>query len=493
MRPAQRHFLDVFLMPHAAPVVAQYINEVNGLMARLRHPYLLTMFLVAAATILGKTLFSRVGPTNQVMLYLLAVVLSGLWCGRNATVFASILGVLAFDVFFVPPLYLLTVADAEYLITFAAFLVVALVVGTLTGRLKEHAADQQAREQETAALYAFSRRMAGVRDLTEAARAVLEHLRETFGQRVALEILGEGVWGAARSDALRIPLRTQRGTVGNLLVSDLETLDKAQRRLLEGLGAQIAVAVEREQLARAAQRAEVLAKAEKVHDALLNSISHSLRTPMASIIGSLSTLLETGEGQLDPETRCDLMETAREEAERLNGLVGNLLDMTRLESGHLKLLVDWYDIADVIGASLRQAEHILRDRQIQMEVPGDLPLIPLDQVLIIQVLMNLLSNAITYSPPDTPVDIGVRQMPGALEIRVSDRGEGIPAAERERVFEKFQRFDRPDSPAGTGLGLAICKGIVEAHRGRIWAEERPGGGAVIAFTLPAGEGSGTVG
>lgn len=462
-------------------------------MVRLRHPYLLTTLLVAGATVLGKTMLSRVAPTNQVMLYLLAVVMSGLWWGRNATIFASILGVIAFDVFFVPPLYLLSVADAEYVITFVALLVVALAVGTLTGRLREHAVALQAREQDTAALYAFSRRMAGVRDLTEAARSVVEHLERTFGRKVALDIPGEGLWGEAAPDALHIPLLTQQGAVGDLIIAEPQTLSDGQRRLLEGLGAQTAVAVERAQLARAAQRAEVLVEAEKVHDALLHSISHSLRTPLASIIGSLSTLLDTQQAHLDPETRRDLVETAREEAERLNGLVGNLLDMTRLESGHLKLLVDGYDLADVVGAALRQAERTLRGRQVQVEIPGDLPLVPLDQVLIIQVLENLLSNAVKYSPPNSLIEIGVRLVPGAVEIRVSDRGEGIPKAERQRVFEKFQRIDRPGSPAGTGLGLAICMGIVEAHHGAIWAENRPGGGAEVAFTLPLGEGGGAPG
>lgn len=457
-------------------------------MARLRHPYLLASLLVGAATVAGKTLLSQVAPTNQVMLYLLAVVVSGLWWGRNATILASVMGVVAFDVFFVPPLYLFTVADAEYLITFAALLAVALVVGTLTGRLREHAMALQAREEETAALYAFSRRMAGARDLAEVDRAVVDHLRETFSRPVALHIPGERTVGEVIPGALRIPLHTQRGEVGALLISNPDGLDQAQRRLLGGLSIQTAIAVERAQLARAAQRAEVLVEAERLHDALLHSISHSLRTPLASIIGSLSTLLDFGQGRLDRDTKRDLLETAREEAERLNGLVGNLLDMTRLEAGHLRLLIDWHDLGDVVGAALRQAERILRDRQIRVEIPSDLPMVPLDQVLIIQVLENLLSNAVKYSPPNSLMEIGVREVPGSIEIRVADRGPGIPPEEQQRVFEKFHRIERPGSPSGTGLGLAICMGIVKAHRGAIWAEERPGGGTVIAFTLPVGEG-----
>lgn len=451
-----------------------------------RHPYLTAFLLVAAATAVGKTLLSHVAPTNQVMLYLLAVVISGLWCGRDATVITSVLGVLAFDVFFVPPVYHLTVHDAEYIITFIAFLVVALVIGSLTSRLREHAAALQTREAETSALYAFSRRMAAARDLDEVVQATVEHVQGTCGREASLHLAGDATDGASQGrPGLRIPLRTPRGEVGALTVAGGESLDPSQRRLLEALAAQAAIALERANLEEAARRAELLMEAEKLHDALLHSISHSLRTPLASIIGCLSTLMDPGQARLDPATRLDLVQTAREEAERLNGLVGNLLAMTRLEAGYLKLLIDWYDLADVIGAALGRAERSLRGHPVTVDLPDDLPLVPLDQALMVQVLENLLDNAAKYSPPGAPIEIRIRQADGVVQVSVADRGWGIPGHERERVFEKFYRVERPGSPLGTGLGLAICKGIIEAHHGRIWAEARAGGGTVVAFTLPA--------
>jgi two-component system sensor histidine kinase KdpD len=468
------------------------MGEVMALSKRVK-PYVAAILIVAGATALGKTLLSHVAPTNQVMLYLLAVVVSGLGWGREATVLASILGVLAFDFFFVPPVFLFSFADAQYLITFIALLVVALTIGNLTGRLRDHAAMLAARERETAALYAFSQRMVAARDLPEVANGVVTHVSDTFACPVGL-ILSAGESFASAGfpgpdQGERVLLRTPHGAVGTLVLARGTDLDAGQKRLLHTLAAQAAVVVERSLLTEAARRAELLLEAEKLHDALLHSISHSLRTPLASIIGSLSTLLDSAQGALTPATSRDLAETAREEAERLNGLVGDLLDMTRLETGHLRLLVDWYDLEDVIGAALAQAQRALKGRQLAVDLEEGLPLVPLDQVLIVQVLENLLNNAAKYAPPDSPIELAVRQVAGAVVIAVADRGIGIADAERERIFDKFYQVDRPgSSPSGIGLGLAICKGIVEAHRGRIWAEERDGGGTVIKFTLPCGDG-----
>lgn len=459
-------------------------------MSRRLKPYVAAVLLVAGATALGKTLFSNVQPTNQVMLYLLAVVISGLGWGRESTVLASALGVAAFDFFFVPPVFFMSVEEAEYLITFTAFLAVALAIGNLTGRLRDHVAMLAARERETTALYAFSQRMVAARDLREVGSAVAVQVSDTFGCPVALSLPSGKTFaspGFAASDrAEQIPLETPQGVVGVLVMGKDADLDVSQRRLLEILAAQAAVVVERAMLAEEARRAQLLLEEERLHDALLHSISHSLRTPLSSIIGSLSTLLDPGPEELSPVVRHDLVEAAREEAERLNGIVGNLLDMTRLETGHLRLLVDWYDLEDVIGAALGQAERTLNKRQVRVDLPEGLPLVALDQVLIMQVLGNLLDNAVKYSRPGSPLEIGVRRAGSEVEISVADRGPGIPEAERQRVFAKFYRVDRPGSPSGTGLGLAICKGIVEAHHGRIWAEGRPGGGTVIRFTLPVG-------
>ncbi|HEY3367024.1 MAG TPA: DUF4118 domain-containing protein [Symbiobacteriaceae bacterium] len=484
-------------------------------------PYLGAILLVGAASALGALVVGHVKPTNLVMLYLLAVVVSGLRWGLGAAVLSSILGVLAFDFFMVPPRFSFSIYDAEYLITFMGLLGVALVVGTLTGRLRNHAEMLHRREKETAALYTFSRGIVATHNVTEIAKSVICHIQRTCGKPVALLIREGGRrdlrtvdFGAELAPAEQkagwwslmngqpcglgeiamadipvncIPLKTTHEVVGVLVVqhgAGDSPLSSDERRLLEAFAAQAAVVLERANLAETARKAELLLETDRLYDALLHSVSHALRTPLASIIGGLSTVLDPSQEHLDEATRRDLLQTAREEAERLNGLVGNLLDMTRLESGRLKLNIDWYDPADVIGAVLGQTADRLKDRHVTVQMDEDLPMVPLDQVLVVHVLENLLDNADKYSPPGRPIDISLRQVGDAMEVTVADRGTGITEEDAERVFEKFLRLERPGSPAGTGLGLAICKGIVEAHRGHIWARPRAGGGAEISFALP---------
>jgi two-component system sensor histidine kinase KdpD len=309
-------------------------------------------------------------------------------------------------------------------------------------------------------------------------------------RRAAERALGSGekqhVPAEAGVSAAAIPLRAARGIIGALAVqhSPGQPYADSQERMLEAFAAQAAVALERAQLATAAHQAQLAIEAERVQDALLHSISHALRTPLSSIIGGLSVLTAPEQAGLSAAARTDILETALEEAERLNGLVSNLLDMTRLQSGHLRLVLDWHDLEDVIGAALGQAADHLKGHPVRIEMAPGLPLVHVDQVLLIQVLDNLLANAAKYSPPDAPIDVCVGLAGQAVEVQVADRGPGVPAPERERIFEKFYRVERPGSPSGTGLGLAICRGIVEALGGEIRAEERDGDGAVFRFTLP---------
>jgi two-component system sensor histidine kinase KdpD len=484
-------------------------------------PYVLAVLLVGAASGIGVLVSDQVAPVNLAMLYLLAVVISGLRWGSGSAVLSSVLSAVAFDFFMVPPRFSFFIADTEHVITFSVLLSVALVIGTLTSRLRDHAAAIRRRQEETAALYAFSRQMVAAHNVTETAVAVINHIAGSFGRPVSLQLRGEGRpelhaadfgsplsereqraarwtlehgqpsgWGEGPMPDIQaecLPLKTVHAVVGVVVVQhpdDDEPLSPDERRLLEAFATQAAVVLEREMLVETARRAHLLMEADKLHDALLHSISHGLKTPLASIIGSLSAVLDPSPTQLDLSTRQELLETAREEAERLNWLVSNLLDMTRLESGHLKLTIDWYDLEDVVGVALGQTADRLKPRAIHVHMPEDLPLVPLDEVLVVQVLNNLLDNAAKYSPPGSPIDIWVRQDAEAVAVTVADRGPGIPDGERERVFEKFFRLERPGSPPGTGLGLAICKGIVEAHRGRIWVGARDGGGTEISFSLP---------
>jgi two-component system sensor histidine kinase KdpD len=254
---------------------------------------------------------------------------------------------------------------------------------------------------------------------------------------------------------------------------------------MEAFASQAAVAIERAQLAAEARRAQVLQETERLQSALLNSISHDLRTPLAAVTGALSTLVENGNA-LDEATRRELLETAREAAQRLNRLVGDLLDMTRLQGGALRLRRAPADIQDLIGTSLSQLGDAVTGRKIEVDVAPNIPLVSVDFALITRVLANIVENAIKYSPPEAPITIRARAVGGNLEIMVADRGPGVLESDLVQMTGKFRR-GRSGANNGTGLGLAICRGFVEAHGGRVTVENRPGGGLNVFFTLPLDE------
>jgi two-component system sensor histidine kinase KdpD len=372
-------------------------------------------------------------------------------------------------------------------------------------------------------LYALSRDLAVAVDLESVVRAIVANAGETFSREVAV-LLPQGTNGtglevssntpdatlderemavaawafehgkpAGRgTDTLPaaglryLPRSTARATVGVLGVRPAEEgryLTPDQRRLLEAFASLAAVAIERVQLAEAAGQVQILEATEKLQSALLNSISHDLRTPLVSITGALSTLQEQ-DVRLDDEARAILIDTAAEEAERLNRLVGNLLDMTRLEAGALRVKPELRDVQDSIGAALQQMGERLGDHPIEIDIPDDLPLVPMDFVLVVHVLVNLIDNAIKYAPSNTPIHICAHPLDGEVAIKVADEGIGIPQDDLERVFQKFYRVQRPDNVTGTGLGLSISRGLVEAQGGRIWAANRPGGGTVVTVALP---------
>jgi two-component system sensor histidine kinase KdpD len=386
---------------------------------------------------------------------------------------------------------------------------------------------------QTVTLYALSQDLATAVGLEEIMQAVITHIGQTFDREVAVLLpdgerlvvqaaspgfaldedkyavatwafkhnqpAGQGTDTLPAVDARYLPLKTARGVVGvlglKLARSGLPSTPE-QGRLMEALANQTALAIERAQLVEMARQAQLLQETEKLQTALFNSISHDLRTPLASITGSLSSLLGDS---LDSATQQELLTTAHEEAQRLNRLVGNLLDMSRLEAGALKLSRQPCDVQDAIGAALHQLDKALSKRSINIELPADLPLVPLDFVLVVQALANILDNAAKYSPPASPIDIRAEAIDEWLEIQVGDRGIGIPPEELSRVFNKFYRGQRPMPPAstaageraefppGTGLGLSISSGIIEAHGGRIWAENRPDGGTVVILKIPLGE------
>lgn len=485
--------------------------------------YLWAILLVFAAAAVSAPFQGRISPTNLVMVYLLAVVIAAVYLGRGPSILVSILAVLAFDFGFVPPYYTFVVADTEYILTFIGLFGVGLVISELTARVRDQAEAAQRREAETSTLYALSRDLSIAEGLGEIIRAISDNVSQTFGREVVLfmpdsggkeslkivskspgfvldenemavavwsfqhgQLAGRGTDTLSASTARYIPLKTPRGVVGVLGVKPKDEgshLTPDQRRLLETFASQAALAIERAQLAGQAQQAQLLQATERLQTALLNSISHDLRTPLVSITGALSSLAEGGPA-MDTGIHQSLIETAREEADRMNRLVGNLLNMTRLEAGAMQVVKQPGDIQDAIGTALENLNDHLQERRISVDVEEHISLVPMDFVLIVQVLVNLIDNALKYSPPELPVEIKARRIDQQVSVEVSDRGIGIPAGDLEHIFEKFYRVHRPESISGTGLGLSISKGIVEAHGGRIRAENRPGGGTTITFTLP---------
>ncbi|PWB47571.1 MAG: two-component system sensor histidine kinase KdbD [Candidatus Methylomirabilota bacterium] len=477
--------------------------------------------VVALCTAVAWAMFPYFDSSNLIMVYLLGVTAVAARSGPGPSALASVLSVAAFDFFFVPPHLTFVVADAQYLVTFAVMLVVALVISGLTVRIRAHAELARQRERRTAALYALSRELAGTRGVDNLLRAAGRHIAETFGGYVAVllpeadghlslqtalsgqfeitsselgvaqwvyehgQMAGQGTSTLPGAKALYLPLMASQGALGvlGLRPSEPDSLQAPEQlHQLETFTNQTALALERTRLAEAAQEAQIRAEAERLRSSLLSSVSHDLRTPLASITGAASSLLE-GETRLDAATRNELLETLSEEAERLNRLVSNLLDMTRLDSGTLQAKKEWHSLEDIVGVALGRLAKSLGDRPVFTRLPPDLPLVPIDDILVEQVLINLLDNAIKHTPDDGRLEIAAWAEPEAVTVEVTDRGPGLPPGDEERVFDKFYRGPGLAS-RGAGLGLAICRGIVEAHGGRIWAENRPEGGVAFRFTIP---------
>jgi two-component system, OmpR family, sensor histidine kinase KdpD len=485
-----------------------------------RLPYLYSAGIIGLVTAASAMVQARLDPTNLTMLYLLAVVIIALQWGRGPAVLGATLGVVSFDFFFVPPRFSFAVSDTQYLLTFAGLLVVGMVISTLAGRAKEQAQAAREREAYTGALYALSGDLAAMSSLEAIAAAVARHIATTFSREVAVllpvegrlqpiykapgfllnenefavatwvyehgEVAGYGTDTLPAASARYLPLKTSQAVRGVLAVrptTAAEPLTPEQRHLAMAFANQAALAIERTQLADVAKRVEVLRETEKLQAALLDSISHELRTPLASITGSLSSLTDPGM-VLDDAQRRELLETAKEQAEHMNRLVGNLLEMTRLEAGAYKLRVAPTDIQELIGAVLSQFGDALRGREVTVDVGPSLPEVPMDFVLITQVLANVLDNVVKYSPAGSPVEVHARMTGSELQIQIADRGVGIPPGEAERIFDKFYRIRRPRDLGGVGLGLAISAGIVQLHGGRIWAEHRTGGGTIVTLSIP---------
>ena len=451
--------------------------------ARWRAGYIQAIAAVAGATVVSRVLFALVAPANLTMTYLLAIVVIAARYGRGPSIVAVLASVAAFDFFFVPPYLTFVVTDTQYLLTFAVMLTVGLVIGSLTARIRRQAEAAEQRERRTAALYAMSRELAQAGATDQLVAIAARHIAEVFGADVTIH-LGEDV-GDDEVEAVCLPLLGHGGGLGVVRVRPRRRhtlVGLEPRRQLETFVNQTALALERARLADEAREARVGAETERLRSSLLSSVSHDLRTPLATITGAVSTILEGGD-RLDTRTRTELLESVRDEAERLNRLVQNLLQMTRLESRALQVRREWHPLEEVIGAALRRLATALAGHKVVVNVPPDLPLVAIDDVLIEQVLVNLLDNAAKYTPAGSLIRVIATATDDRLTVEVSDHGPGLPPGEEERVFDKFHRAE-PHARRGAGLGLAICRGIVEAHGGRIWAQNLPEGGVAFLFTLP---------
>lgn len=488
--------------------------------------YFLSFGLVALAVMAGWPIRSLIHPVNLVMLFLAAVVASAVFCGRGPAILASFVSVFAFDYFFVDPRLSFSVVDAEYLITFIGLLAVGLIISGLGSQVREQVQILQAREAQAEALSALSRDLAVAGDMQTMLQTVVTHTgRSLAGQAVVLTpendhlsvhlsspgfvlsaqemdmacqvYLNKERGSRNQSKTCFLPLTTPHSVIGVLGFKPngkRGTLDVLQQKLFDSFANLAALAMERTLLAEQANRLHMLSETEKLQTTLLNSISHDLRTPLVSIRGVLDSLLEVEQGKedsprLDPAARLDMIQNAREETIHLNRLVENLLDMTRLESGAMKMHSEPSDIQDIIGSALAAMEESLRPRIVHVEVEPGLPLVEVDFVLVEQVIINLLDNALKYSPVNAPIDIHAGKENGEIVVAVEDRGKGIPADQLESVFSKFYRVKHSEPTQGIGLGLTICKGIIEAHGGCIGAEVREGGGTKVSFTLPVPHGS----
>ena len=472
--------------------------------------YVTATGVVLLATAVALALRARLQTVDAAMLLLLGVVAAASWTRLGPALLASVLSIAFFDFLFVPPYYTFAVRNTDYVLTFGVMLAVAVAMSRLTGRVREEAADARERERRTTAAFALSRELADapperlvpiglaqVRDAIGIEPAMippegvggLDGIAVRIAAAWALEhglSAGAGTRHCADADALVVPVRTAASRMG-VLVFDAptprDTPSRSARLTAEAMADQLAVALERAGLASEHDRARAEVEAERLRTALLSSLSHDLRTPLAGIEGAASSLLQ-GADTLPAPVRRDLADAIVEESRRMTRLVANLLDMVRVEAGALAVRKEWQPLEEALGVALLRVEDRLADHPVETRLPEDLPLVPIDGLLIEQVFINLLENAVKYTPACTPVVIGAEATPGGVIVSVSDRGPGIPAGSEQDVFRKFYRAGTRDgATGGSGLGLTICRGIIQAHGGRIWAEQGTGG-ATFRFFLP---------
>ena len=462
--------------------------------------------MIALVTVLGWFVRTIFGPMNLDMFYLLIVVMSAVKWGRGPALMTSVVSVLIFNHFFVPP-YLASLGfDLQSSFVLIGFLVVGFVISELTSKTRSQAIKARERGEQATMLYRLSKDLAASDSFDEVLLILRTKIGEIFNCHVAVFLLADhhldlvsvdsefllsehekaiagwvlkngqpaGMCTAVfnESKAHYLPLKTSQETFGVLGISfreDQAACASKDNDLLDMLANQAAIAIQRTKLAEVSRQIELLRETERLQTALLNSISHDLKTPLVSIMGVLDSLLHDFSA-LDQQTRKELLATAYEDSDHLNRLVSNLLDMTRLEAKALKIRIEPCELRDVIGVSLQELKEKLNHRSMDIQIPQDLPEITVDFSLMVKVFVNLIDNAAKYSSEESPIHISARVEDHRIRIEIVDEGAGVPEKDLNRIFDKFYRVVSPDQIKGIGLGLSISKGIVEAHHGKIWAE-----------------------
>ncbi len=506
--------------PEGESNARQSIRPATLLPAR-KGGYAIAAGVVAAVTLLNAFLLGWLGHEPITLVYLMTVMVLAMYTERGPTLAAATVTALLWDYFFTKPYYSLKIQQGADVTMFATYLIVAIVMGQLASRLRAQQTAERQREHRATALYLLTRELAAASDLAQLLAVVIRQVGETFAADVALCLPdnspeagaapltvyfastwamsekelnvaawafqhrqpgGRGTDSVALSEGLHLPLIAGERAVGALsLRFHVDTpLAPAQRDLLDAFVRQIALVLDRQRLSDAETEAKLLAESERLGTTLLNSVSHELRTPLAAISSAASNLRSAG--PLNPVQQ-SLTGELEEAAERLNRLVDNLLDVSRLEAGHLRATLDWHDLGDIARAALKNVGIALARHQVKTSIPPDLPPVKLDAALMVQVLSNLLANAARHTPPGTAIEISARLQPGQLVIEVADDGPGLPPGDPNRLFDRFQRG--PNAVAGgTGLGLSLVKGFTEAQGGQAAAANRPGGGALFTLTFP---------
>ena len=481
------------------------------------HEYLVGALIIALVTALNLVTLPFIGYQAVGMTDLLAVLLIAAYIGRGPALVAAALSAITWDILFIPPRFTPVINHLEDVIVLVMYFSIAIFTGNLTAKIRAQQRQARSYAERTLAVYTLARETATAVNMDDVLKTAVDQIGRVFDAEVAIFLrmnnhlaaqphplstltirekefivatwvfdngkpAGRYTDTLAAAEAKYLPLLTPSGTVGVLAVHTHknEQLTIDEDALLDTFTRQVALVIQREMLDEAAEQAAVLRESERLHATLLNSISHELRTPIATVVGAASSLLNQN---LSAEAQHALLSDIQAAGDRLNRLVANLLDMTRLESGRLKLKLDWCDISDLINVALSSAAKRLVDHTVMLHIAADLPLIQMDFVLMEQVLVNLLDNIASYTPSGTPIEISGAAQDGTLQIIVRDHGQGLPLDDLERVFDKFYRV--PGSRAGgTGLGLSICRGLVNAHGGTIEAANRPEGGAQFTITLP---------